>query len=147
MADQRSIIRESVTPESRTTSVKRHLSLMVALLTSLTALLAQASSAPPRPDAKQNSRRSNDPAGEQASSAYGFTAAQGESLREPFRQGIDPRDFANGLLIPGEGYCDQPYVVVTKDGGWLCTISDPARFYSHRRDQRTGRMASVIVRS
>ena len=29
-------------------------------------------------------------------------------------------------------------------GGDLCTISDPARFYSHRRDQRTGRMATVI---
>ncbi|WP_425457831.1 peptidoglycan editing factor PgeF [Arenimonas fontis] len=28
-------------------------------------------------------------------------------------------------------------------GGGLCTISDPARFYSHRRDQRTGRMATV----
>ncbi|QOY63100.1 peptidoglycan editing factor PgeF [Lysobacter sp. H21R4] len=29
-------------------------------------------------------------------------------------------------------------------GGGLCTIADPARFYSHRRDQRTGRMASVV---
>jgi copper oxidase (laccase) domain-containing protein len=29
-------------------------------------------------------------------------------------------------------------------GGGLCTISDPQRFYSHRRDQRTGRMASLI---
>ena len=28
-------------------------------------------------------------------------------------------------------------------GGGLCTIGDPARFYSHRRDQRTGRMATV----
>lgn len=28
-------------------------------------------------------------------------------------------------------------------GGGLCTISDPARFYSHRRDRRTGRMATV----
>ncbi|KAF1692000.1 peptidoglycan editing factor PgeF [Pseudoxanthomonas koreensis] len=28
-------------------------------------------------------------------------------------------------------------------GGGLCTISDPRRFYSHRRDQRTGRMATV----
>ncbi len=28
-------------------------------------------------------------------------------------------------------------------GGGLCTISDPARFYSHRRDARTGRMATV----
>ncbi len=29
-------------------------------------------------------------------------------------------------------------------GGGLDTIGDPARFYSHRRDQRTGRMASVV---
>jgi YfiH family protein len=29
-------------------------------------------------------------------------------------------------------------------GGGLCTIGNPQRFYSHRRDQRTGRMATVI---
>lgn len=29
-------------------------------------------------------------------------------------------------------------------GGGLCTISDPQRFYSHRRDGRSGRMASLI---
>lgn len=29
-------------------------------------------------------------------------------------------------------------------GGGLCTISDPARFYSHRRDARTGRMATLV---
>ncbi|KAF1698834.1 multi-copper polyphenol oxidoreductase [Pseudoxanthomonas suwonensis] len=29
-------------------------------------------------------------------------------------------------------------------GGGLCTISDPARFYSHRRDQRTGRLATLV---
>ncbi|WP_240097544.1 peptidoglycan editing factor PgeF [Thermomonas flagellata] len=28
-------------------------------------------------------------------------------------------------------------------GGGLCTISDPARFYSHRRDGRSGRMATL----
>jgi hypothetical protein len=28
-------------------------------------------------------------------------------------------------------------------GGGLCTISDAARFFSHRRDQRTGRMATL----
>lgn len=34
--------------------------------------------------------------------------------------------------------------VVRIYGGGLCTISDPAYFYSHRRDGRSGRMASVI---
>lgn len=28
-------------------------------------------------------------------------------------------------------------------GGGLCTISDPTRFFSHRRDQRSGRMATL----
>ena len=35
----------------------------------------------------------------------------------------DRRDFAAGRLIPDEGYCDQPYIVTTKDGGWLCTMT------------------------
>lgn len=29
-------------------------------------------------------------------------------------------------------------------GGDLCTISDPQRFFSHRRDARTGRMATIV---
>ena len=31
-------------------------------------------------------------------------------------------------------------------GGGLSTIADPARFFSHRRDQRTGRMATLVWR-
>ncbi len=33
----------------------------------------------------------------------------------------DWRDIRNGRPIPDEGYCDQPYVVITRDGNWLCT--------------------------
>jgi YfiH family protein len=32
-------------------------------------------------------------------------------------------------------------------GGGLCTISEPERFFSHRRDARTGRMATLVWRS
>jgi len=35
----------------------------------------------------------------------------------------DPRNIRTGLPIPVEGYCDQPYVVITKDGSWLCTLT------------------------
>ncbi|HSW46582.1 MAG TPA: sialidase family protein, partial [Phycisphaerae bacterium] len=40
-----------------------------------------------------------------------------------FQPGKDFRDILNGHVIPDEGYCDQPYVVVTKDGHWLCTLT------------------------
>jgi polyphenol oxidase len=29
-------------------------------------------------------------------------------------------------------------------GGGLCTFSDPQRFFSHRRNRVTGRMAALI---
>lgn len=35
----------------------------------------------------------------------------------------DWRNIRNGLEIPSEGYADQPYVVITKDGDWLCTLT------------------------
>ncbi|HRR87432.1 MAG TPA: sialidase family protein, partial [Phycisphaerae bacterium] len=35
----------------------------------------------------------------------------------------DPRNIRNGSVIPDEGYCDQPYMVITKDGNWLCTFT------------------------
>jgi len=35
----------------------------------------------------------------------------------------DPRNLANGLRIPSESYVDQPYVVVTSNGTWVCTLT------------------------
>ncbi len=35
----------------------------------------------------------------------------------------DWRDIRNGSEIPRENYSDQPYVVVTKDGTWLCVLT------------------------
>lgn len=35
----------------------------------------------------------------------------------------DARHIANGYPIPSEGYADQPYVVRTDDGAWLCVMT------------------------
>ncbi len=35
----------------------------------------------------------------------------------------DWRRFSEGFEIPSEGYCDQPYVVITRDGAWLCVMT------------------------
>ncbi len=35
----------------------------------------------------------------------------------------DPRHLVNGWTIPSEGYADQPYIVRTDDGAWLCVIT------------------------
>lgn len=36
---------------------------------------------------------------------------------------LDVRDINTGHAIPDEGYCDQPYVVITQDGNWLCLLT------------------------
>jgi hypothetical protein len=36
---------------------------------------------------------------------------------------IDPRDMNAGLIIPDEGYCDQPYIIVNDDGSWTCVLT------------------------
>jgi len=38
----------------------------------------------------------------------------------------DCRNIRNGSVIYEHGYCDQPYVVVTKDGTWLCVFTTGA---------------------
>lgn len=35
----------------------------------------------------------------------------------------DPRHLTNGRIIPSEGYADQPYLVKTDDGAWLCVMT------------------------
>ncbi|MBN1125522.1 MAG: exo-alpha-sialidase [Sedimentisphaerales bacterium] len=35
----------------------------------------------------------------------------------------DPRNIRSGSIIYEHGYCDQPYVVLTKDGNWLCVFT------------------------
>ena len=35
----------------------------------------------------------------------------------------DPRHISNGWNIPSEGYADQPYIVKTDDGAWLCVLT------------------------
>ena len=56
-------------------------------------------------------------------------------------------------LRPGKWLCDLPRLarnalhragVTEVWGGTLCTYSDPARFYSYRRDRITGRMAALV---
>lgn len=35
-------------------------------------------------------------------------------------QATDWRNIENGLVIPDKRYSDQPYIVKTDDGAWLC---------------------------
>ncbi|MGH2561578.1 MAG: LamG-like jellyroll fold domain-containing protein [Thermomicrobiales bacterium] len=36
---------------------------------------------------------------------------------------MDCRNIETGYEIPKEGYCDQPYVVLTNEGHWLCVLT------------------------
>src|SRR6266542_3152919 len=45
-------------------------------------------------------------------------AASLHSQRPP-----DMRLITTGAIIPDEGYSDQPYIVKTADGAWLCVIT------------------------
>ena len=40
-----------------------------------------------------------------------------------YSQTVDPRHIVNGSVIPDEFYADQPYIVKTNDGAWLCVIT------------------------
>ena len=55
-----------------------------------------------------------------AASLVGYSACAGV---EPILEIADARNIKTGWTIPDEGYCDQPYVVVTDDGQWLCAMT------------------------
>lgn len=64
----------------------------------------------------------------------------------------DSRNIAYGLQIPAEAYCDQPYVVQTDDGAWLCVITtgtgeegEPGQKVVMMRSQDRGRSWSEPV--
>ncbi|MCB0685123.1 MAG: exo-alpha-sialidase, partial [Saprospiraceae bacterium] len=40
-----------------------------------------------------------------------------------YLQNPDWRNIKNGLIIPDEAYSDQPYIVKTDDGAWLCVMT------------------------
>jgi YfiH family protein len=77
----------------------------------------------------------------------------GEEVRAAFVDHDANATMAFVPTRPGHWFCDLYALarlrlsgagVTRVSGGGLCTISDPQRFYSHRRDGRTGRMASLI---
>jgi hypothetical protein len=51
----------------------------------------------------------------------------GAQAKAPAAQSIpDPRHIRNGWEIPTESYSDQPYIVKTDDGAWLCVLTTGA---------------------
>lgn len=53
--------------------------------------------------------------------AAGVYGADIQALRA-----ADPRNISNGYHIPAENYTDQPYVVVTSNGEWVCVLTTGA---------------------
>ena len=65
---------------------------------------------------------------------------------------LDPRNIRNGWEIPTETYSDQPYVVRTQDGAWLCVVTtgagregDPGQYVVTMRSTDRGRTWSAPV--
>ena len=52
-----------------------------------------------------------------------IAAAEGLPPEQSTESGRDWRNIVNGSQIPRENYSDQPYVVITKDGNWLCVLT------------------------
>jgi YfiH family protein len=77
----------------------------------------------------------------------------GEEVREAFLASQPGAAAAFRPNPKGRWQCDLPALARQRlaalglsqvDGGAWCTAADPVRFFSHRRDQRTGRMAALL---
>ena len=55
----------------------------------------------------------------------------------------DRRNFDFGSEMPYENYCDQPYIVKTDDGAWLCTITTGAANQEGQHGQHVTTMRST----
>lgn len=55
---------------------------------------------------------------------------------------IDRRNIATGHQIVAHGYCDQPYVVVTNEGHWLCVLTTGS---GHEGDRRQHVVAATSI--
>ncbi len=77
----------------------------------------------------------------------------GDEVREAFLASQPGAESAFTPNPKGRWQCDLPSLarqrlaalgLMRVDGGKWCTSADPVRFFSHRRDQKTGRMAALI---
>lgn len=77
----------------------------------------------------------------------------GDEVREAFLASQPGAASAFKPNPKGRWQCDLPALarqrlaalgLMRVDGGEWCTSADPVRFFSHRRDQKTGRMAALI---
>lgn len=80
----------------------------------------------------------------------------GDDVLQAFCDEAPENRSAFAPLRPGKWLCDLPALARTAlrragltriYGGSDCTVSDPRRFFSYRRDKVTGRMAALIWRS
>ena len=73
-----------------------------------------------------------------------FTQSLGEQALPCFQQGVESEKFYADLAALAKMDLQRAGVLDVSGGIW-CTATDPAKFFSHRRDGLTGRMATIVA--